>query len=1079
MRVRRWAAFFALFAFVAVPRAWAAESESVTVDMTDGYARLLFSFQNPNPVNASIAAGVLTVRLGQPSTTNVETLITRLKPYVSSGRRDADGLTYRFALAHPVALHTSSQGNRTAIDLVPASYKGTPPDLMPPPSPAARPKVDITKLPTIKLRVVEYAAFTRLIFDWPTQVPYSAYPGQARVSMHFESLAKPDFTMLESRSPPWVKNTGWRIENDKTLVVDFNTDPGSSFHHSRDGNRVMLDVLAPKTDASTYAAASKATGSVKPVPPNTDAAKMGMPVAAGPSSSPDQLAPQSTPSAALSRDGAVFRFPGAHGHPVAVFSRGNTTWIVLDNLPALDPVTLLAGVSTLIDKAEADSVGGAAVLRLTFKTPLNARVVESETALDVIFAAEIASPPTPIALAREGANGMVSLSTLLPGAQHVLSITDSQAGDTILVVPARPGRGMLTAKHFLELETLPTASGLAIVPRADDLLASVLNELVAFQRPHGLTLSEAAGINPVPTVQPRPSAEGPTFIDIAQWGRTEAPTVYAQIHNLRVATSKMPESTANKGRLRMAQYLFAQGLAPEALGEIALMQSADPLLSDDPTLQVLTGASQYVMGRYEDANRTLSAASFDGNPHVALWRGLAQAKLNEWANARRNFQLAQRVLRHYPAEWQIRVQLGRAETGLSMADLATATDALDQLPKNLPPRDTLQYAYLKARILAAQGHLNEAVARLKTLEQSDYAPVVARATYARVDLQLTHGKIKHAEAIDTLERLRFRWRGDDLELATLRRLGSIYFADKRWREGLETLRSAALNFPRSELARSAQDDMRRTFADLFLNGKADAMKPVEALSMFYDFVELTPIGRDGDEMIRKLTDRLVTVDLLGPAEELLEHQVTQRLQGVAQASVATRLAMIYLLDHKPKEALRIINDTRETGLPDDLNAQRRLLEARALAGMQQYDMGAELIADDDTPEARDLRADIYWQAGNWPLAAGRTEDALGERWQLATPLTDGERLRVMRAAVAYSLANDSDGLKRLRERYMAKMSAGPDAKAFGVVTDPTENQELDLRGLARKIASVDSLQAFMADFRQRQAAVKAPAKTTN
>jgi len=57
-------------------------------------------------------------------------------------------------------------------------------------------------------------------------------------------------------------------------------------------------------------------------------------------------------------------------------------------------------------------------------------------------------------------------------------------------------------------------------------------------------------------------------------------------------------------------------------------------------------------------------------------------------------------------------------------------------------------------------------------------------------------------------------------------------------------------------------------------------------------------------MIRRLSDRLVAVDLLGPAEQLLDHQVKERLEGVARASVATRLATIYLLDHKPKEALR-------------------------------------------------------------------------------------------------------------------------------------------------------------------------------
>ena len=73
------------------------------------------------------------------------------------------------------------------------------------------------------------------------------------------------------------------------------------------------------------------------------------------------------------------------------------------------------------------------------------------------------------------------------------------------------------------------------------------------------------------------------------------------------------------------------------------------------------------------------------------------------------------------------------------------------------------------------------------------------------------------------------------------------------------------------------------------------MPPIDALSLFYDFRELTPVGRRGDEMIRKLADRLVSVDLLDQAAELLQHQVDNRLQGAARAQVAVRLAVIYLM----------------------------------------------------------------------------------------------------------------------------------------------------------------------------------------
>jgi len=96
--------------------------------------------------------------------------------------------------------------------------------------------------------------------------------------------------------------------------------------------------------------------------------------------------------------------------------------------------------------------------------------------------------------------------------------------------------------------------------------------------------------------------------------------------------------------------------------------------------------------------------------------------------------------------------------------------------------------------------------------------------------------------------------------------------------------------PNSEMTRRIQDEAASTFDSLFLAGKGDTLPAIDALAMFYDFRDLTPIGRRGDEMIRRLADRLVSVDLLQQATDLLKHQVDNRLQGAARAQVAARLA---------------------------------------------------------------------------------------------------------------------------------------------------------------------------------------------
>jgi hypothetical protein len=237
--------------------------------------------------------------------------------------------------------------------------------------------------------------------------------------------------------------------------------------------------------------------------------------------------------------------------------------------------------------------------------------------------------------------------------------------------------------------------------------------------------------------------------------------------------------------------------------------------------------------------------------------------------------------------------------------------------------------------------------------------------------------------------------------------------------------------------------------------------------LFYDFRELTPIVRRGDEMIRRLADRLVSVDLLYQAGELLQHQVDHRVQGAARAQVAARLAVIYLLDRKPGNALAALRTTRIAELNNDLRNQRLLLEARALSELGRHDVAYEVIANIKGREAIRLRSDILWGAKKWASAAEQLELLYGDRWKQFAPLTDTERADIMRAAVGYAMGEDAMGLARFRERYLRKMGEGPEGRAFEVVTAPIEAQGTEFTAIARSIAAVDTLEAFLRDLRAR------------
>jgi hypothetical protein len=281
------------------------------------------------------------------------------------------------------------------------------------------------------------------------------------------------------------------------------------------------------------------------------------------------------------------------------------------------------------------------------------------------------------------------------------------------------------------------------------------------------------------------------------------------------------------------------------------------------------------------------------------------------------------------------------------------------------------------------------------------------------------------------------------------------------------MRTALTAHRNSQTTRRIEDDAVASFDSLFLAGKGDGLPAIDALALFYDFRELTPIGRRGDEMIRRLADRLASVDLLDQSAALLQYQVDHRLQGAARAQVATRLAAIYLMNRKADRALAVLRTTRIADLNNELRNQRLLLEARALSDVGRHDVAIEVVAGIEGREATRLRSDILWAGKHWSKAAEQIEILYGERWRDFEPFGESERSDILRASIGYALGEDAIGLMRIRERYAGKLGDDADRRAFEVITAPIGSSGAEFRDIAHTIAATDTLDGFLRDLRAR------------
>jgi hypothetical protein len=385
------------------------------------------------------------------------------------------------------------------------------------------------------------------------------------------------------------------------------------------------------------------------------------------------------------------------------------------------------------------------------------------------------------------------------------------------------------------------------------------------------------------------------------------------------------------------------------------------------------------------------------------------------------------------------------------------------LPDDFRPAVTV----LRGRLDEVLGRDKDALDKYNQAIESSNRAAAAEAAVLAVALRQRHDEISQADSLRQLETLAVTWRGDGIEVRTLQMLAQIYGDTGRYGEALAAARTATRLQPNSDAARAAQDAAAALFAQLFLGPKGDDLPPVDALGIFYEYRELTPIGRRGDEMIRKLADRLVAVDLLDQAAELLQYQVDKRLEGAARAQVAARLAMVYLTNRKPDRAIAALRLTRIADLSGELRQQRLLLEARAQSDIGRHDLALDIISNIQGREATRLRSDIYWAARRWREASEQIELYYADRWRDFKPLNADEKGDVIRAVVGYALAEDAIGLARFREKYAPLMSGEGDRVAFETASRPASANSAEFAQIAKMAASVDTLDGFLREMKTR------------
>jgi tetratricopeptide (TPR) repeat protein len=898
------------------------------------------------------------------------------------------------------------------------------------------------KPPLIWIRAGDHKGLTRLLVSWHAPVTYKIDEAPGAITVTFDHPARPDLGDTATKTFKDIKSVA--ADNDSgNLIVHLTVKPGSHPRAFKAGNMVIVDILDP-VDPTPAAAPSPVAGeqaSATPPaspPPSTAVTKSDLPQA----------------------DETVIHISPVEPVNLAAFRRGPYLWIAASGkLPATAPT--VSGLEPIAEPSRYTAQSGD-LLRYAVKDGDLVTVRQKSGGWDVVLSDKPASEK---GLLVTGSNVSDTLKILAPGAVKVLMLTDPEMGDTLQIVPLpSAGAFVARARHFGGGELMQTGEGVAAVLRNPVADLKVADGAVLIK---GLNLSAdlaSAGI------------EHASLFDFPAWRAGGLTGIMARRREIEHASLVNDGLGEQKMAVDLARLYIANGFGNEALGTLRIAIEAEPDLATSPDFFALRGAANALAGRRQDAMTDFDAASLHDHPEAALWRAFAEADgtAEQKQEAFTILQSDADIISKYPPELRKRFELALSALAVEKRDQPGLQTSLNLLMKE-PPDPAFSPALIAVKAGVAAGAGKPDVSEKYYAQLAAWPDDYWRALgmFASIGDGLEHKTMTPKDAIPKLESLRYEWRGDDLELKTLRELGDLYLGEQDYKDALDILTQLHDLAPDTPYAIAARDNIVDAARHAFTLDQSATLPPLEALDLFNSLQDVLPPHTVPDADIRNLSDRLASSGIMDRAAALLEPLMKDANDPAAKAQLGARIAALRLLDDHPELALTTLASSEPAAsakLPDDLATARKLLQARALSKTGKPDAAIAELQGVTTREADALRVEIFWGQHDWPNAALALN-------HLAAPPPAGGKMTaeqasiVLNEAVAYSLAQDQLSIDKLRSTYLDAMNKTDKANAFNLLTSSGADMRApSVDAIRASVSNLDIFDHFLSSYR------KAPGK---
>ena len=660
-----------------------------------------------------------------------------------------------------------------------------------------------------------------------------------------------------------------------------------------------------------------------------------------------------------------------------------------------------------------------------------------------------------------------SIVVNLPNIGDTFRFLDPEVGDMLMAITSSdPGRAFISGYKYADFTFLPSSQGMAI--SSDDFGINIIRNSLGFilqTDSHPLNLSKD-----LEAVQ-RQSILSMGKGDISIIKELSIPIIKNNFRDSESYLQDQIELASDEDRdnlkIELTRFYLSYGLGTNALGVLrdikASYKEKNKRLT--PQIRVLSGVASFLANRYDVAQKIFSNSEFENNQDVILWKTLAGDNID--------IDFPAIVLQNlnsfysYPEKVRHKLLFRAVDNAIKINNEDITQKLLNILKEGkIDNEGSAALNYYEAEKVRMQGYFKNALPLYVKAANgaSEYFSAMARFQIADFNSSVSGANNDHI--IAEFERLKYAWGEKHFKIKVLNKLVDLYLDDNNFYQVLKTL--SLISSLSAKQKTVVEQRMIQIMEELYYYNNDFQFNSIKALALFDDFGYLISRSIYQTEMIIKLADRLVAIDLLDRAYNLLDNYILTKSQYLSPQEISamgSRMALINMFRNNPKNSLRDLETTDYDNISDDLASQRKIIKAKAYVLLKEPEKALELLRDDFSRNAILLKLEIFWDNEQWNEASNMLR-LLVERPKKGQPLSDEQIGFVLDWLTALKQAQKDTVIVRIRNTFLPFFEKTQYISIFNLLTQHLEDDKISINDIHTAINNVKAFSNFATKYTQ-------------